>query len=318
MTKTKETMMTRTKVDPTSFSTRDVPWAKIGTVIEKPLPVAQALKKAGLDWNVELQPVKFTHGGKSQTFTGRSVIVRSDTGQPFGVASDGYSVIQNTEAFEFIDAISPEIVAAGSLKGGRQAFIVCKAPDRGEMDLLDGDMHDLYVVLRTSHDLSKAVEVFLMPLRGMCMNQLPLKTLGRHAKQSWSVRHVPTAKARLAEAQGVIAGLDNYRADFEDTAKRLAAIDLEIAETEELLRMVLPDRPKRQEQVDTIIGLFDHGERVGERFHHTGWGLVNAVGEYFEHARPSRSDSVESRFTNGLNGSINKYVNRAAQLLVRR
>lgn len=308
----------RPTIDDTSFSVRDLPWMKIGTTIDKPLPVAQALKKAKLDWKVELQPVQFEHHGELTTFSGRSVIVRSDTGQPFGVASDGYTIIQNTEAFEFIDGISPHIVAAGSLKKGRQAFVVCKAPGHESIDILDGDTHDMYVVLRTSHDLSKAVEVFLMPLRGMCMNQLPLKTLGRHAKQSWSVRHVTTAKARLAEAQGVLAGLDSYRADFEDTAKRLAAIDLEIAETEELLRLVLPDRPKRPDQIQAITDLFDHGPRVGEQFHRTGWGLVNAVGEYFEHARPSRSDSIESRFTNGLSGSINKYINRTAQLLVRR
>lgn len=316
-----ETMMTRRTVptiDHTSFTTREVPWRAVGTTIDKPVSVAEALEKADLDWKVELHPVKFTHEGKTTVFKGRSVIVRSDTGQPFGVASDGYSVIQNTEAFEFIDGISPEIVAAGSLKGGKQAFVVCKAPGKGELEILDGDKHDLYVILRTSHDLSKAVEVFLMPLRGMCMNQLPLKSLGRHAQQAWSVRHVTTAKARLAEAQTVLAGLDAYRADFEDTAKRLAAIDLELAETEELLRMVLPDRPKRAEQITAITDLFDHGPRVGEQFHRTGWGLVNAVGEYFEHERPSRSDSIESRFTNGLNGSINKYINRAAQLLVRR
>lgn len=305
------------QVDPTSFSTRDVPWMKIGTVIDKPLPVAAALKKAKLDWKVELRPIHFEHEGELVPFTGRSAIVRTDTGRPFGVASDGYSIIQNTEAFEFIDGISPHIVAAGSLKSGRQAFVVCKA-GQSDIDILDGDGHELYVVLRTSHDLSKAVEVFLMPLRDKCMNQLPLRTLGRHAKQSWSVRHVTTAKAKLAEAQHVLQNLDAYRSDFEDTAKKLAAIDMELAEAEELLRVVLPDRPKRPEQIDAITGLLDHGEFVGEQFHRTGWGLVNAVGEYFEHERRTGSTSLESRFTNGLSGSINRYVNRAAQLLVRR
>jgi len=300
-----------------AFTTRDVPWMKLGTVIDKAIPSAEAMKKAKLDFKVELRPVHFANKkGELVRFEGRSVIARVGTDQPFGVASDDYEIVQYAEAFAFIDGISPEIVAAGPLKNGRQAFMVCKAPGHVELDVIDGDKHELFVVLRTSHDCSKAVEVFLMPLRGMCMNQLPLKSIGRNAQQSWSVRHVSTAKEKLAQAQSVLVGLDSYAAEFNEIAKRLADIDINVAEAEEMLQLVLPDRPKRQEAVEAITGLLDHGYTIGDQFHRTGWGLVNAVGEYFEHHR--RGASAESRFTNGLSGSTNRYVNRTAQLLIRR
>lgn len=304
------------KVDDTSFSARSVPWMKLGTTIEAAIPAAEAMQRAELDFEVALKPVYYRVGDKMTKFPGRSVIARKDNGQAFGIASDDYQVIQYSEAFDFIDGIHPEIVAAGSLRKGRQAFMVCKAPGQTDLEVADGDEHDMYVVLRTSHDCSKAVEVFLLPLRGMCMNQLPLKTFGRNAKQSWSIRHVSTAKEKLLQAQSVITGIEGYAQEFRETAKKLAAIDIELAEAEDLLRAVLPDRPKRADAIDSITGLLLSSPTVGEQFHRTGWGLVNAVGEYFEHTRDV--GTAESRFTNGLSGSTNKYVNRTAQLLVRR
>ena len=48
------------------------------------------------------------------------------------------------------------------------------------INVLSGDdPHDLYGVLRTSHDLSRATEVMVMPLRGRCMNQLTLHSFSR-------------------------------------------------------------------------------------------------------------------------------------------
>lgn len=297
------------------FTARTLPWMKVGTVIERPVTAAEAMKLADADFDVKLKPVFFQAGKDKKRFEGRSVVVRTDTFEPFGIVSDTYEVIQYREAFEFIDSVNPEVAAAGTLKKGRHAFMVVKLPDHLSLDLLGGDHHDLYVVLRTSHDGSKAVEVAIMPLRGRCMNQLPLTSLTRNAKQRWAVRHVVGAKAQLAEAQKIITGWEAYAAEFETTAKRLAAIEIGIDETQELLRVVLPDRPKR-EDVIAEIGELARTSPTIEGFHGTGWGAVNAVGEYFDHFR--RGGSPESRFTNALSGSTSKYVNRTAQLLIRR
>jgi hypothetical protein len=90
-------------------------------------------------------------------------------------------------------------------------------------------------------------------------------------------------------------------------------MDLEIAEAERVLKAVMPDRPKRQEAVDRVLSLFHSGETVGH--HDTGWGLVNAVGEYYEHHRRGGND--EARMLNALAGSTFKMVNRTTQMLMR-
>jgi phage/plasmid-like protein (TIGR03299 family) len=309
-TKTKE-------VKDAAFTARTVPWGSTSTatVINKAIPTAEAIRKAGLDWEVELRPVRFPSrdGKRSLPFKGRDVIVRVDTDTPIEVCSDDYTIVQNREAFDFIDSIHPLIAAAGSLRKGRQVFIVAEAK---EFTVVDDDQHQLFVVLRTSHDKSRAVEVFLLPIRGQCMNQLPLRTFGRDAAQRWSVPHVSTAKEKLAEARDVILGSERYIEEFTEMAAKLAAIDLELDETRRILERVLPDRPQRDSVIDTIADMSQNGPFVGHP--KTGWGLTNAVGEYFDHIRTGHGITPESRFTNALSGATNKAVNRTAQLLLRR
>lgn len=302
-----------------AFSARELPWMKVGTVIDKPVNVEKAIKLAGLDWEVELRDTGYrsADGKRWLPYVDRRTIVRTDTDEPFGIASaSDYEIVQNREAFDFVNAINPHILAAGPLRKGRHVFMVVKAPEHFGIDVLDGDHHDLYVVLRTSHDCSKAIEVLIMALRGMCMNQLPLVTFSKQAQQSWSIRHVKTAHEKLEQAQDIIKNLDGYAKEFSSMADRLAKIDLELDEAQKVLETVLDDRPKRAEVITKVLDLFDHGDTVG--YHKTGWGLVNAVGEYYDHLRTGGSITPESRFTNALSGSTKRYINRTAQLLVRR
>ena len=306
-----------------SFSTREVPWMKVGEVIDAPLSAHDAMTKAGLDFDVELREVAYKRSNpkpKASTWvasSSRRAIQRVgvDDGEPFGWATDTYEIVQYREAFDFIDEIKPNVVSAGGLKGGRQAFMVVKVPDHIELDVAGGDAHELYGILRTSHDVTRAVEFFIMPLRGKCMNQLPLSSFGKNAPQRWSVRHVTGAQEKMREAMKIVSGLDNYAKEFKATAEKLAAIDIELADAEKLLRQhVLPDRPRTDKVIQDIGQLFDHGETVG--YPKTGWGLVNAVGEYFDWHRTG--GSAESQFTNALQGSTNRAVNRTAQVLLAR
>src|SRR6185295_19519587 len=101
-----------------------------------------------------------------------NAIVNDTTGQPLGIMSDGYEILQYGEAFDFMDTISPHYVAGGALKGGRQGFLVVKAPTDVNAALKKLDPHDFYIVVRTSHDGTRAVEASVMTLRWKCMNQL--------------------------------------------------------------------------------------------------------------------------------------------------
>jgi hypothetical protein len=96
-------------------------------------------------------------------------------------------------------------------------------------------------------------------------------------------------------------------------AKEFAEQDLLIDEVSKLLDRVLDDRPKRDDQKNAIIDAWQHSEQVG--FAGTGWGLVQAVSEYFEWGRDTGSRTAQSRFLGGLEGQTHKKVERTAVLL---
>jgi hypothetical protein len=228
--------------------------------------------------------------------------------------------VQYGEAFSFMDGVSPNYVAAGTLGGGRQGFMVVKLPELEKLELQIGkkiDPFDMFVVFRTSHDLTRAIEVSVLTLRGICMNALTLSSFTQGAVQRWSVKHVgrdPVAK--LAAATNTLHRSQAYMKSFIDTAKVLGDIKLTMEDAEGVLRRVLPDKPKRDEQVAAIIHAWREAPTGG--FPDNGWGLVNGVSEYFEWGRNEGTRTDQSRFTGALTGSTHRYSNRTAQLLLQR
>lgn len=308
-----------TKMSNDMFSTRDVPWGKVGTVIEHDVTSGEATQIAGLDFEVLPMPAGYQTADKKtwRRAPGRVALVRQDTGKVFNYATKDYQPVPYAEAFEFMDEINPRFVAAGALRGGRQGFMVVELPKRETLMLkLRGieDPHQLYVVLRTSQDLSHGIEILLMTLRMRCMNQLTLRSFGRGAKQMWSIRHTRNVIAKMNQAKDVILAADAYEAQFKQIAERLADIDLDLDQAETLLHQVLPDRPTRDQQTTAILDGWMNADTVG--FPGTGWGLTNAVDEYFEYNRSSRGRTEESRFTDGLDGAAHRYTNRTAQLIL--
>jgi Domain of unknown function (DUF932) len=115
------------------FSVREVPWHGLGVVLDEyPTSIDEALDKAGLGWKV-------THGGvlvvKAPEWTddfgtkhpaelipakGFKANLREDTGDVLGIVSDEYEVVENRDAFRFLDALigsEMHFETAGSLWG---------------------------------------------------------------------------------------------------------------------------------------------------------------------------------------------------------
>jgi hypothetical protein len=149
------------------------------------------------------------------------------------------------------------------------------------------------------------------------MNALTLNSFTQGAVQHWSVKHVgrdPVAK--LAAATSTLNRSNAYMKSFIDTAKILGDIQLSMEEAENVLRRVLPDKPKRDDQVNAIIHAWREADTGG--FPNDAWGLTNAVSEYFEWGRNEGTRTNQSRFTGALTGSTHRYINRTAQLLIQR
>lgn len=327
-----------------SFTTRYLPWTKIGTVIDdESVDSATAARLGGIDFDVELQPAgrwkaheEIADGdgsvvyidadgnhvdepGRWITEPSRRAVARVDTDEWYSYVSTDYQLVQFREAFAFMDGIKPRYVAAGALSGGRQGFMVVQLPEEDVDVELHGevDPHDMYVVLRTSHDLSKSIEVAVLMLRNRCMNMLTLPSFRPHTPQRWSIRHVGDPHAKLRQAQDTLTKAGNYRDAFQSVTTQLASVRVTADDLRGMARVVLPERLKtRDDMADKVVERFQHDDTVG--YVETGWGAVNAMSTYLQWGRDTAVRTTQSEFTSPLDGDTAKYVNRLAHLVMQR
>jgi phage/plasmid-like protein (TIGR03299 family) len=299
----------------TMFSTREVPWIKLGKLVNDPLTVEDAVREGGLDFTVSARPIQYETPDGWVISTQRKMIVRDDTQAPFDIVSaTDYSIFQYREAFDFLSAVNTRFVAAGTLKGGRQAFMVIQFPDTeiggdaSNVFARDEDQHTLYGIVRTSHDRTRAIEVVAMPLRGRCMNQLTLSTFAANAPNRIAIRHVGDMATKMYEAQIAVTFLQAYGVAFADTAQRLLNVKLDDDEAANIVGYVIRDSARKDDTVEQIMASYQTSELVG--YHGTGWGLVNAVSEYFDWGRSGGSS--QSRFLGALEGATSKAINVTA------
>jgi phage/plasmid-like protein (TIGR03299 family) len=305
----------------TMFSARQVPWVKLGQLTEEPVSVEHAAKLGGLDFTVSLRPIqRRLNDGTWVESQHRVMVTRDDTDEEFEVVSKDYGLLQYGEAFSFLSEINPRICAAGTLKDGRQGFMVVQLPDLPRVDALEfEDAHDLFTVVRTSHDRTRAVECFVMPLRNVCMNMMGLPGIGGAANR-WSVHHIGNVNEKLASAQDMVQRIKNYHVNFANTVNRLYRTVLNVEDgrwvLERVIRETKAENGKRGEVIDKILTMWMHRETVG--FAGTAWGLVNALDEYYEWERPAGNRTAQSQLLGALEGTSRKALERAVPLVLSR
>lgn len=308
-----------------SFTSRQAPWYKLGPQIEGDVDAATAAKMGGLDFEVELRPAvrpQRRPDGKGWNYVqvpSRRTLVRTDSDEFIDYVSADYKMLQYGEAFAFMDEINPRYVSAGSMSHGKQGFIVAQLPDVNALNIeVNGevDPHELFVIVRTSHDRSKAIEISLMPLRNRCMNQLALNSFSQGAPQRWSIKHIGDVKGKMEAAQKVLTVAPKYAEIYANKVRQLGSVSVNAEEARTILKRVLPEKAKRDDQIAAITAAFESNPHVG--FTGTGWGLANAVSEYFDWGRNEGTRTAQSQFTSGLTGDTAKYFNRTAQLILNR
>lgn len=174
-------------------------WHNLGQQVEGAMHIDEALKLSHADYNVMMQPVmvltpevqeRILNGGIDEDTLLSLIIpktkatVRTDINQSLGVVSDSYGVVQNADAFRFVDMLcsgkvgdredTPVIETAGVLGRGERVFVTAKFPKQIVLDAKRDDLVDMYAVFTTSHDGTGAVRCVITPIRVVCNNTLNL------------------------------------------------------------------------------------------------------------------------------------------------
>ncbi len=277
---------------------RVVPWhyelTKDVTKLIQEAPTSKdALHLAGLDWDVLQTPVYMENGIEIPNYKAN---VRSTDNACLGIVSDRYQIVQNTEAFEFTDAIVGETEdgvvkyeTAGSLCGGKRIWLLAKMPTRKVLD----DEVDPYMFFSNSHDGSGAIRIGMTPIRIVCANTLAMALNG--AKRSWSTKHVGDMQSKLEEAKLCLSMADKYMKNLDIEADRLANAKLYREQIDEILDEMFPindnDTDRKKQNVQSVKDSFYVAYFMPDilKFGESAWRAVNAMSDMVTHSTPKRN-----------------------------
>ena len=283
------------------------PWHGLGTYVEgRAMTAAEAIEAAGLDWEVVTEPVYRNIEADDwrpkhfKEVEGKRAVVRQDTDEVFGVMSDGYTPVQNTTAFDVMDAVVGDGDATyhtvGSLFGGRRVWMLCQLP--GDYRLDSGEKLESFILLDNSHDGTAALRMRLTSVRVVCSNTLGAATGSRAA---FAARHTSGIMGRVNEARDLLGLNGAYMERLMEGANRLAEQTWNHDQMKDLTYKLLDlqrgisidmQRGIKAPAASKMLDLFYLGEgNQGS----TKWDALNAVTEYLDYSRGSRSiDSLDA------------------------
>lgn len=294
------------------------PWHGLGQKLDPNTDLDTWIKKAHLDWAVGAAtvnynvPMGFRDSKIDMSFGNRKVLFRTDTLEPLSVVSDGYKIVQPTEIMEFYRGLIKnngfQMHTAGSLDDGKRIWALAKI---GEGFALPGDDRvDPYLLLATSYDKSLATTLMFTSIRVVCNNTLSFAY--DSGSDTIKVPHskVFDAEAIKIESDLVVHGWD----DFKEKAEAMADRDMTFGERAKFFtQLVVGDDADYSEMSASaekaVMSLMDIDTR-GTKFKSddgTLWGALNAVTEYVDHEKPSRSKNNRLKSAwNGIGSALKK------------
>lgn len=286
----------------TMFSAREIPWHGLGTIVPEELPSSEAIKAAGLDWEVTLEPVYAGEGGgvlvpnQFATVRTRHGRTEAEARDALGIVGDRYTVMQNAAMFAFSDEVAAtgqaRYTTAGSLRGGAVVFstMLIERPLT-----VAGDEHLPYLVTANSHDGSLVLSATVTPIRVVCMNTLRL-ALGSGAKYQWNIKHTPGLEDKVVEARKALHLTFEYLDGFEAEVNALIEQKVADKEFDRIMAEVFPKgetelQGRNREETVEQIRIERQLDARADDFAFTGWGVLNAVNTWELWDRPVRASN---------------------------
>lgn len=296
----------------------ETPWHGLGTKVEGALTSAEALKAAGLDWEVELADLKTDTG----TIVTHKATRRATDKKIFGVVGPKYHPLQNREAFEWFDPFVSDAQAsfetAGSLSEGKRIWALAKL-NRDPIEVVRNDIVEKFLLLSNCHDGTMSVRCGFTPIRVVCANTL---AMAEQTSDSSLIRvmHSKNVKQNLEMVRDLI---NTANEQFEATAEQYKALAKRKVNKKDLDRYVvqvffpqhettpeeeLSDRARASihKMNMNIQSLFESGKGSDIKgVRGTYWGLYNSVTEYLSyHAIEDQNQRLDSLWFNGRSKGI--------------
>ena len=281
--------------------------------------VRAVLETHNLNWNVVQKPVYSELGVIENTVAN----YRDDTNGLLGLVSNRYTVLDNYDAFSFIDNLEDfTFDRAGSSNGGRQVFIVGKTSEKFEIDT--NDFVEEYVTFIHGHDGLHAIRLVISPIRTFCTNQL--NVLINRNSFCYSIKHIGDIDSKLRSARSAMLKGSNYLNNLKNVLGSFRDSKLENFNISEFVRTLVKERygtPISERQirrtdimVNEIIDLY-RDKPDNQNYKNTKLGVLNAVSDFVSHQSPQRVNNADTNtnlFLNNIAG--NKMLDIAYRMLL--
>lgn len=308
------------------------PWHGQGTKVNGAVTMNEALELAGLDWTVEKRRLYYEKNEGPLDYArwdGHVATVRCDREDVLGIVGSDYTVIQNDEAFELIDAVVDngpyEYETAGALGRGEVVWILLE----GEEHIVNGDVNEeyhRYLICRTSHDGSCALEVFPTDVRVVCQNTLNMSLRRSEVSSRFRLKHTSNAEVQLERAKNVLARASTYFDDLDMMFSHFLDAPFSLEDFERLCFELFPtddegewNSSKTKNDVAKCVELFEDGTGFTDRIRGTRYSAAQALVEFADHEKTTRAvgetTEEEARLKSLWHGSGQKFKQRAVNLI---
>jgi len=347
-----------------AYKVAGLPWSNgLGTEVDDCKTSAEVLKKAGLNWSVEkcdlVARMPFSLNGNNDIKEGSGDFVhdgeiyrecpngyatyRTDLNIPLGIVKSKYEVVQNIDAFNFIDNAIGEDKAlfqyAGCFGYGHKVFITAKLPIK---TTVGGDPIDNYLVFSTSHDGSGSIDILFTPVRVFCTNCL--NSAFEENSSHIRIKHTKTAKDRLDFGAETLRAAIEYAKTSQLLYESLLTIKMNDNQVRDYIARLILDSKEYESVMSedkdyTVRKVFDKDwltlQRTGVTtrkanilntifdYYHNGiaqeeivgnaWGAYNAITGYYANVK---NQEGEKRMNNLIFGSDRLAMNKALNTVV--
>ena len=337
-------------------------WHGLGQYFTEAMDTLTAFTASGLDWRVVQEAVFSMRGvngllqslmeghAKGETVWSEEyqaklvekhrsaslINIREDTGLELGFVSKHYQVVQNVEAFRFLDSLIDEgamqYEAAFSLQGGKQVVVLARMPQ--VYQVTEGDTQVPYILMNLCHDGTGAVRFGPCMTRTICWNTLQValeeKTNGKRRVRELSIPHKGNIQDKLNQAKNILFASQAKQEEYNDKCILLAEKRMSTAEWVQFLDIMCPlmdekdpdyteRRQEKLKETRQAIREAYRNERQ-DTAPESAWAAFCAVTEHIDHL-PRRGantlQKAEARFNTTFYGPGRDMKDRAFQTACR-
>lgn len=297
-----------------------------------------AAEQAGIDWTVSLADIQALAINDSGVSTlpvpNKFATVRTDKGgaqSVLGTVGGRYQVFQNAQMFGALDALvdsgDARYAYAGEIKGGAQVYMVLELPKGVK---IANDEHKAYLVARTSHDGSCALQIAPSVQRLRCTNQIS----GIFNKSAtYNLKHTTNAEFSIEDIKRIIpvtyTGIEMY----ETIGNKLINTEISDIEVDNIFKKMW-SLPSGIEQApynmlstgekgrynramtarSTAKAIYRGDTDTQGELYGTAFGAFQAMVEYADHYSHAKESTRAER---NLSGSTDRFKTQALSLVMK-